>query len=215
MTGAKQKRIPRSRTAAPDADTEAKILAAARRVFTAKGTAGARMQDIAKEAGVNQALLHYYFRSKAALSERVFLEAAGRLVQIIPTAFRDSATLEEMVTTFVHGYIDTVREAPFLPGYVLAELHHDPTRMRTLVQRLSGRDPQAVVQQGLARVQRLLGTRLNAEQFLLNLMALSAFPFVARPVLNGILGQDEAAFAAFLDERRRTLPTFILNAISR
>lgn len=46
-----------------------------------------------------------------------------------------------MVTTFVHGYIDTVREAPFLPGYVLAELHHDPTRMRTLVQRLSGRDP--------------------------------------------------------------------------
>ena len=61
-------------TAAPlvaDGDTESRILEAARRVFIRRGTAGARMQEIAAEAGVNQALVHYYFGSKNALAERV------------------------------------------------------------------------------------------------------------------------------------------------
>ena len=78
--------------------TESRILAAARTVFTKKGTSGARMQDIAREAGVNQALLHYYFRTKAALSERVFLEAATRLFHaVVPPAQHPDTPLEAML----------------------------------------------------------------------------------------------------------------------
>ena len=69
-------------------DTETRILSAAREVFTRAGTAGARMQDIAREAGVNQALLHYYFRSKQALADRVFREAAATLFAALPAAIR-------------------------------------------------------------------------------------------------------------------------------
>lgn len=208
-------------TNSPQDDTETRILAAARRVFTAKGTAGARLQDIAKEAGVNQALLHYYFRTKALLSERVFLEAAGRLFQMLPRVFRPGASIDEMITTFVQGYIDAVRETPFLPGYVLAEMHHDPARVKALLTRLSGQDPQVAVRQAVANIQGLLDARadageirpIRAEHLMLNLMALSAFPFVARPVLTGLYGQDDAAFERMLDERRRELPPFLLNAL--
>ena len=63
--------------------SEQRILAAARSVFIRRGTAGARMQEIAEEAGVNQALLHYYFRTKDRLAEAVFAEVAGRLAPAI------------------------------------------------------------------------------------------------------------------------------------
>ncbi|HNA17232.1 MAG TPA: helix-turn-helix domain-containing protein, partial [Ferruginibacter sp.] len=53
-------------------DTEQKILESARNVFIQKGLAGARMQDIADHAGVNKALLHYYFTSKDKLFNIVF-----------------------------------------------------------------------------------------------------------------------------------------------
>ena len=59
-----------------DGDTEQRILDAAHAVFVRRGTAGARMQEIAAEAGVNQALLHYYFRNKEQLAQAAFERAA-------------------------------------------------------------------------------------------------------------------------------------------
>ena len=67
----------------PDGNTEQRILDAAHAVFLRRGTAGARMQDIATEAGVNQALLHYYFRSKERLAEAVFRRAARQLLPAV------------------------------------------------------------------------------------------------------------------------------------
>ena len=51
------------------------------------------------------------------------------------------------------------------------------------------------------------------EQFLVNLLGLAVFPFIARPLLHRVIGMDDAAFERFLDERRRELPAFILNAL--
>ncbi len=56
-------------------DTEEQILKAARKLFENKGFNGARMQEIADEAGINKSLLHYYFRSKEGLFDQIFLEA--------------------------------------------------------------------------------------------------------------------------------------------
>ena len=55
-----------------DHNAEERILAAAKKVFTTKGMAGARMQDIADEAVINKALVHYYFRDKDKMFEVVF-----------------------------------------------------------------------------------------------------------------------------------------------
>src|SRR2546426_10751847 len=63
-----------------DRDTERRILDAAHAVFVRRGTAGARMQEIAAEAGVNQALLHYYFRSKEQLAQAAFSSAASQFM---------------------------------------------------------------------------------------------------------------------------------------
>ena len=211
---------PAGRAGERDGDTEQRILRAARSVFVRRGTAGARMQEIAAEAGVNQALLHYYFRSKDRLAEAVFREAAGRLVPAVLRLFGSEAPLEEKVERFVQLYIDTVRQSPFMPGYVLAELHHQPERLRALAEAAS--EPPAELAGGILR--RLgaqldegaaAGTmrRMTPQQFLVNLFGLSVFPFVARPVLDFAFGFDDEAFDRFLDERRAELPAFILGAL--
>jgi AcrR family transcriptional regulator len=204
-----------------DGDTERRILVAARTVFVRRGTAGARMQEIAEEAGVNQALLHYYFRSKDRLAEAVFREAAGRLIPSVVAVLGSAEPLETKVERFVHLYIDTVRQHPYIPGYVLAEMHHHPERVTGLLADFAGGPPGHLAAPLLQRLGAQLDAAaaagamrpMRAEQFLVNLLALCVFPFVARPLLGALLGLDDAGFARFLDQRRAELPRFILDAL--
>ena len=222
-TIARKKKVAGPRTSAAPAppDAEQRILDAARRVFIRRGTAGARMQEIADEAGVNQALLHYYYRSKARLAERVFLEAAGRLFAAVVPALTADAPLEELIEQFVHRYIDEVRNSPFIPGYVLAELHHHPERVPALLARASGSEPSRMARAALDGLRGRIAARVKAgtmrpvtpEQFFITLVGSVVFPFAARPILTAFLGMDDAAFDRFLDQRRLELPAFILSAL--
>src|SRR6185295_13852214 len=117
----------------PDGDTQARILDAAHAVFLRRGTTGARMQDIATEAGVNQALLHYYFRSKEQLSESVFRRAAAQLLPRVIEVIASEVRLEEKVARVVRLELDHLSRAPYLPGYIISELHHHPDRVRQLL----------------------------------------------------------------------------------
>lgn len=200
-----------------DGDTEQRILQAARKVFVARGTAGARVQEIAAEAGVNPALIHYYYRSKEGLAAAVFREAAGRLVPVVAGLFLSEAPIEQKVEQFIHLYIDAVRHSPFLPGYIVSELHHHQERQSTLreIARLA---PEGMAERAFARLATDLEEaaasrgmrRISAEQFITNVMALAAFPFIARPALTTAFGLDAEAFDRFLDERRAELPSIII-----
>src|ERR687895_384777 len=127
--------------AAADGDTEQRILEAARVVFIRRGTAGARMQEIAAEAGVNQALLHYYFRSKERLAEAVFRQVAGRVLPTIFAILGSDLPIEAKVEQIVAAYIEAFSRSPFLPGYILSELHHHPERATQLFTSADGGPP--------------------------------------------------------------------------
>ena len=207
--------------AARDRDTEQRILDAARVVFVRRGTAGARMQEIAHEAGVNQALLHYYFRSKDRLAEAVFRQVAGRLIPMVFEILGSDLAIEEKVERFVHLYIDSLTPTPFLPGYVLSELHHHPERGAQLFAAAAGLEPArfaAPILEKLgaqidARAREGTMRRISPQQFAVNLISLCVFPFAARPLLGVAFGLDDPAFARFLEQRRRELPGFFLNAL--
>jgi AcrR family transcriptional regulator len=203
-----------------DGDTEQRILDAARRVFVRRGTAGARMQEIAAEAGVNQALLHYYFRSKDRLAAMVFRDAAARLLPAIAELLGSDASIEEKVERFVHLYIDGVRLNPFIPGYLVSELHQQPERLTVLIDAAgpAARLGADAVRHRLDRQLRdaaAAGTirPITAEQFFLNMIALCVMPFLARPLLEALLGMDAGSFESFLDLRRAELPGFIVRGL--
>src|SRR3954463_13255745 len=102
-----------------DGNTEQQILDGAHAVFLRHGTSGARMQDIAAEAGVNQALLHYYFRSKERLSEAVFEQVASRIFPALLQVLGSDLSLGEKVDRLVAVYLENLSRNPFLPAYLL------------------------------------------------------------------------------------------------
>jgi TetR/AcrR family transcriptional regulator len=206
---------------APDGQTEQRILDAAHVVFVRRGTAGARMQDIAAAAGVNQALLHYYFRSKARLSEAVFRRAAGQLFPRVIEVMVSDAELEDKVRRVVELEIDHLSRTPYLPGYILSELAHHAERAPQLISTLMGMAPEAVGPKVAKTLRRQIDARVRAgtmrpispEQFMVNLISLCIFPFAARPMLMALFGMDQHGFERFTDKRRQELAAFFLRAL--
>lgn len=208
--------------AASDApDAEARILEAARSVFIRRGTSGARMQEIAAEAGVNQALLHYYFRSKDQLGAAVFGQMAARLFPALLQVLAGDAPLDAKVEQIIAIYHENLTRNPFLPGYVLSELHHHPERIQQVLGKIGGRDPRQVTAPVFLRLNEQIQAEvaagrmrpITAREFVVNLVSLCIFPFAARPMLSMMLGLDDATFPTFIEERQRSLAAFYKNAL--
>ena len=204
-----------------DADSESRILDAAHAVFLRRGTAGARMTEIAREAGVNHALLHYYFRSKQRLAEAVFRRAIGQFFPVMIGILASEAQIEEKVRRVAAAQIDMLLENRFLPGYLLAELNHYPERAAQLLGTMAGTSPSNV----RARLFGTLGTQLEEaarsgalrpiapQEFVLNLVSMVVYPFAARPLVMAIMDLDDAAFHAMMERRKTELPAFYLAAL--
>jgi AcrR family transcriptional regulator len=205
-----------------DTSPEGRILDAAHAVFVRHGTAGARMQDIAREARVNQALLHYYFRSKDRLAEAVFRRTAGQLFHQVVQIMASDAPLAAKVVKVVQVEIDHLSRTPGLPGYIISELHHHPERVRQLIATLTGATPEDVRPRVVQKLRQQIDAaartgemrQMAPEQFLVNLLSLCVFPFAARPMLMVLLGLGEREFDLFIKRRREELAGFFLRAIS-
>ncbi|MDP2529982.1 MAG: helix-turn-helix domain-containing protein [Candidatus Palauibacterales bacterium] len=204
-----------------DRDAEEAILEAAHEVFVRRGTAGARMREIADAAGVNQALLHYYFRSKEGLARAVFGRAARRLMPAVLRALGSDLSLDEKVERVIATEMEVLGQHPYLPGYILCELAHHPERADQLVEAALGEGGDAAGQAVVSLLGRQLeeareaGTiaPIDPRQFVVNLLALAIFPFAARPLLEIMLGLDEVGYGEFLEERRQQLAGFFLRGL--
>ncbi|HVZ47895.1 MAG TPA: TetR/AcrR family transcriptional regulator [Gemmatimonadaceae bacterium] len=205
---------PAGQRAAPalEPETRDKILAAAHQVFMRQGTANARTQDIADAAGVNKALLHYYFGTKEALAREVVAEAQRQLFPRVFAILGDAARpLEQKVRDVVDFEIGFLAERPYLPGFIAAEMHTHPDRLTAMITRM-GSPPVRVLQQQFD-AEHAAGRirKTDARQFVVSLLASMVFPFVMRPALEKfVLGPTGTTFARFLDQRRRTLADFFL-----
>ncbi len=176
-----------------------------------KGTAGSRTQEIASEAGVNKALVHYYFGTKAALADAIFERALGALMPRIFGILADpERSIAEKVPAIVREQIDFHSTRPYLAGYLVSELHSHPERVASLIRR-QGAVPLDVLRRQLREGARRGTMRpIGPEQFVVNLMGLLIFPFAVRPALGALLSLDDARWPAFLDERRRILSDFFM-----
>jgi len=205
----------------PDGDTERKILDAAHRVFLRSGTAGARTQEIAAEAGVNSALLHYYFRSKERLATAVFHRAASELFPAVARILLSDVPLEDKIRQVIAVELDRLSRTPYLPAYIISELAYHPERIHQLLAALTGERPGALGQTVLTTIQAQIRADVRngrmrpvrAEQFLVNLLSLCIFPFAAQPMLAALLGLDGERFSRFIHDRKRELPEFFMKAL--
>jgi TetR/AcrR family transcriptional regulator len=204
-----------------DRDTEQRILDAAHVVFLRRGTAGARTQEIADEAGVNKALLHYYFRSKDRLAEAVFARIMRGLFPPLLALLGSDLEIEEKVQRFVAFELDALAKNPYVPAYLIAEMNQHPDRVPQLVKSLTGLEIAGVVPKVRATLQKQIDARVKArtlrpiaaEQFVVNLISLCIFPFAARPLLCAALQLDAKGFQKLIEDRKTALPRFFLDAL--
>ncbi len=193
--------------------TEEKILEAAKTVFVSKGMDGARMQEIADEAGINKALLHYYFRTKERLFEAIFTEiikfAFPRLTQIIQSDVGMVSKIEQVID----AYMAVLIKHPFVPGFIMKELNRDPTGLLKLVLKFK-LNPQVVFDQIQEAMDRGEIIRMKPQHLVVNVVSMCIFPFVARPVLNFIVfKEDPGTLEAFYAERADIIKQFVIKAI--
>ena len=199
-----------------DETTQQKILLAARKVFIANGMMGARMQEIADEAGINKALLHYYFKNKEQLFEQIFRESAGRLFPRINFIFESDLPLFEKIEQFVDEYITVAIENPFVPLFVLNEINRDPKFfMDNFWKHTEKPKPQKFLQQIEQEVKAGNIREISPVHLLMNLISMTIFPFVAKPMFQLNLGLDEFQFRMLMEQRRKEIPRVLIESIKK
>jgi TetR/AcrR family transcriptional regulator len=192
------------------ANTEELIIEAAKKIFVKRGLAGARMQDIADEAGINKAMLHYYYRSKDKLFEIVFNEAIGKVLGRMGTLLNQPMPILEKIPAIVENYIDGVMDAPYLPMFVLNEINQQP---EMFIQRLKAQGNFPGV---LLFLKEIVEAGKQGEiktvspiQLLLNILSLCIFPFVARPMAQGIFQLDSVQYNMLMEDRKKIITEVI------
>lgn len=200
-------------TKTKDTNTEENILNAAKRVFHEKGMDGARMQEIANEAGINKALLHYYYRSKQLLFEAVFKNAFMLLAPQLNKVLNSDDTLNEKIKNFTKNYISFTIKHPYLPNFIINELNRNPEFVQKLISEKHFPTISKFKQQVEENIENGNIRPIKPEHLFINILALNIFPFIASPLLKGFLSINNENYKQLLEERTTEVSNFIINAI--
>lgn len=193
-----------------DASAEEKIKEAARKLFTQKGFDAVKTRDIAEEAGLNLALLNYYFRSKQKLFDLIMIENMQQFIQTIVLRISESNIgVAEKVEKVVVAYIDMLTANPYLPIFVMNQMHSTPAKlvekMEPVLRTVSGN----FIKQLEGAMERGEIKKIHPFHFLANLVGLTVFPFIGRPLIQKVSGTNNDEFAALMQDRKKLIPEWI------
>lgn len=190
--------------------TEQKIKEAARLLFHQKGYEGTKTRDIAEAAGINIALMNYYFRSKKKLFDLIMMETIETFFQsVFDILWEKETRLEEKIHKLTTHYIDMLQDEPDLPIFILSEIRND--RRSFLEKVLKGRKIQdapffSEMTQTLLQGQ---DNPIHPVHLLLNFISMIVFPFAARPVVKELLELNEDQFRMIMEDRKELIPTWM------
>lgn len=194
-------------------NTEEKILNAAQTVFIQKGMDGSRMQEIANEAGINKALLHYYFRTKQKLFEAIFKNVFKQIFPNLKAFIISDMPIEDKLGIFIEKYISLLLKNPFLPTFILKEINRDPEFLASIM-KSQGVNPMEVIQMFEKEMEAGTICKMDPRDLMINILGLSIFPFAAKPLMNIMFFDNgKKDYNDFLVKRKTTVKEFILNSI--
>ncbi len=198
-------------------DTETRILEAAEKEFFEKGYAGARTTSIAEAAGVTHAMLHYYFRTKDNLFERIVSEKINMLGDIILSAIGDEdQPLEERIRQGVERHFDFIAANRDLPRFIVNEVLSHPEHIEMMKQ-----NALRIVNNLLNNLQQEIDEyatqghyrRIEARMLLIDIVSLNVFPFMAAPIVKGAIGDAYADYDEAQALRKKENVKTIMNKL--
>jgi len=196
-------------------DTEERIIEAAKDVFMKKGMDGARMQEIADKAGINKALLHYYFRNKNILFAKIFGFAFSKLLSKIKEIDIFNKSLFELIELLCYNYNHFLIKHPYIVNFIFQEVHRDPQSLAGHI-KSTGIDFRKFRKLIKNEVEAGLINHIDAEDLILNVISINIFPYIGRPLLQKVIFKDDDnAFFRQMKKRAKSNAEFIINAIKR
>ena len=189
--------------------TQEKIIKAARTVFTKKGYSATRTRDIAEESGLNLALINYHFQSKDNLFKIVILEKFEVLFGMISPILSDAEiSLEEKIESLVSNYTKLLLDNENLPIFVLNELKSNEQIFEKVLQ-----NARMLSQPIIEKQLKERGFKISTINFIMNIVSLTLFPFISKPlfVSSGLLQEEE--FTNFVMDRKQHIPTWVMNTL--
>lgn len=196
--------------ARPDVSTEEKIKKAAWKLFMKKGYAATRTRDISEEAGINLALLNYYFRSKEKLFEILMTEILQNFFRGISAIINDEKTsVSEKVEIFVAQYTDLLRQQPDLPLFIFHEIRLNPKKLAVKMGVKELFFNSFFFHQLREKMDGKKGPRVNPLHLIINMISMCVFPFIGAPLLKHLAPMDAAQFDRFIQERKKLVPQWM------
>lgn len=188
-------------------DTEALILQAAERELLEKGYSGAKTTAIAQAAGVTHAMLHYYFRTKEKLFEKIVADKMDKLKRVIFGVIGNpDLPLRERLKQGVEQHFDFIAENPHLPRFIFNELHEHPERIDQVKNSIASIAAKAIttLQNEIDRKAASGECRpVDARMLMLDIASLNLFPFIAAPLISSSFGNLFEGRDEFLEMRKK------------
>ena len=192
-------------------DTEQKILEAAQEVFLNKGMEGSRMQEIADEAGINKALLHYYFRSKEKLFMEVIKSHVGDFIPKVFNILWEDLPIDKKIKKFADEYISFIMQNPNLPWFFINVLHQNPEMILSVIKIADALNIEDLQKLLNAEMRKGVIKKVEAHHFIITLFSLCIFPSISGPLLKLIFELSDDEFNNILNERKKIVPQIMLS----
>jgi TetR/AcrR family transcriptional regulator len=201
-----------------ESDTEKRILAAATRVFLAKGRTGARMQEIASEAGINKALLHYYFRSKERLYRMVFTREVEAFFRGLAEAIPPTEEIETFLASFVENYLDRLAGNPQVIRFITWEIGTGgPVAREVIANVIRGKGGPSLFTRYFIAIERAIEVGrirpLDPRHLLFSLLGMCLYVFLTEPILSGIFPDIDIHDPSFMENRKKEICRLVWNGI--
>ncbi len=196
------------------ANTEEKILEAAKTVFIEEGKAGARMQMIADRAGINKSLLHYYYRSKDKLFASVFKFALNKMAIKIIKIFKTDDGIYVQLEQFIESYLKIIMSNPFIPMFILGELNKKHNNIAAELMMKSGIDISLFEETVTKEIKKGTIKNINPKNLLINVISLCVFPIIAKPMIVPLVFEKNMSeFELYLKNRKKEVTDIVFNMI--
>ena len=194
-----------------EADTERLIKEKAKILFFQKGFLNATTQEIADEAGINRALIHYYFRSRDQLLETLLDETMKQKKERVITILTSELPFRQKIALYIDAVVDYGLMYPFLDNFIISSTSRRPDKIREFCARDKQRSANLIRKELEEEIQEGRLAPITAEHFMVNISAMCNYPLLAKPVIQAIHCMSDPAYKKFLLERKQIIYMTVFN----
>lgn len=195
---------------------EQTILESATELFLKKGFKATSTTEIAKEAGCNQALVHYYYRTKDRLFEAIFQQKIKFFVSALLDIGKEDLPFLQKLEKKVISHFEAIEADPRLPLFFLTELNVNPDRIET-IKHAVGNLPQQAVDQLEAElnseIEKGVIRPISVGDLLMTIVSLNIMAFMGAPMFKVMTGISDKEYQKFLKQRKMENVRLVLKSL--